>query len=226
MHWMFPWVGVNHLEAHVNSVFLEPDPPPFSVCGRFWCPADIPEIYHVTLPHGLRSHGARTRDDAAGEAFGQGVPKCWVLGLSGRRYDRPAIQTRQPGEYRPSPDRFLDKNHVRFLVFRRPLKTAVRRYIEIHPGRLPSANSGISWPDFRKRWWMFLSPTKIVHAATVKGCDRIGHRRGCRPQNNRLREKSPAPSRPSKGLDGFISLRFALCGDNAAMIAANRPTTI
>ena len=28
-----PWVGVNHLEGHINSVFLEPDPPSFPFLG-------------------------------------------------------------------------------------------------------------------------------------------------------------------------------------------------
>ena len=27
--WGIPWVGVNHLEGHINSVFLEKDPPVF-----------------------------------------------------------------------------------------------------------------------------------------------------------------------------------------------------
>ncbi|MGD2270462.1 MAG: tRNA (adenosine(37)-N6)-threonylcarbamoyltransferase complex transferase subunit TsaD, partial [Desulfobacterales bacterium] len=75
-----PWVGVSHLEGHINSVFLESDPPPFPfvallASGGHTC------IYHVTshTSSGIMGH---TRDDAAGEAFDK-VAKMLGLGYPG-----------------------------------------------------------------------------------------------------------------------------------------------
>ena len=62
-----PWVGVNHLEGHVNSVFLEPDPPPFPFVALLVSGGHT-SIYHVTSHTQLELLG-QTRDDAAGEAY-------------------------------------------------------------------------------------------------------------------------------------------------------------
>jgi len=58
---------------------------------------------------------------------------------------------------------------------------------------------------------------KIVHAATVKGCDHMAIVGGV-AANNRLREKV----RHQAGRNGLTVHipSVALCGDNAAMIAA------
>ena len=42
-----PWVGINHLEGHINSVFLEPDPPPFPFVALL-ASGGHTSIYHVT----------------------------------------------------------------------------------------------------------------------------------------------------------------------------------
>jgi len=62
-----PWVGVNHLEGHINSVFLEPAPPPFPYVALL-ASGGHTSIYHVTGHTSLELMGG-TRDDAAGEAF-------------------------------------------------------------------------------------------------------------------------------------------------------------
>jgi tRNA N6-adenosine threonylcarbamoyltransferase len=61
-----PWVGVNHVEAHLVSAGLESDlPTPY--IGMV-ASGGHTEIYHVPEPGVFRRIGS-TRDDAAGEAF-------------------------------------------------------------------------------------------------------------------------------------------------------------
>ncbi|MGW8188475.1 MAG: tRNA (adenosine(37)-N6)-threonylcarbamoyltransferase complex transferase subunit TsaD, partial [Desulfobacterales bacterium] len=42
-----PWIGVSHLEGHINSVFLEPDPPAFPFTTLL-ASGGHTSIYHVT----------------------------------------------------------------------------------------------------------------------------------------------------------------------------------
>jgi len=61
-----PWVGVNHVEAHLVSAGLESDlqPPYIGMVAS----GGHTEIYHVPAP-GIFIRVGSTRDDAAGEAF-------------------------------------------------------------------------------------------------------------------------------------------------------------
>jgi N6-L-threonylcarbamoyladenine synthase len=204
-----PWVGVNHLEAHVNSVFLEPDPPPFPFVALLVSGGHT-GIYHVTSHTDFELMG-QTRDDAAGEAFDK-VSKMLGLGYPGGGViDRLSKQGDPEKIVFPRP--FLDKTLFDFSFS--GLKTAVRRYIEIHPDhyleQIPDIVAG-----FQEAAVDVLSH-KIVHAATVKGCDHMAIVGGV-AANNRLREKV----RHQAGRNGLTVHipSVALCGDNAAMIAA------
>ena len=75
-----PWVGVNHLEGHINSVFLAPDPPPFPL-WRLLASGGHTGLYHVTS-HTRMDLMGQTRDDAAGEAYDK-VAKMLGLGYPG-----------------------------------------------------------------------------------------------------------------------------------------------
>ena len=75
-----PWVGVNHLEGHINSVFLEADPPPFPFVALL-ASGGHTSIYHVRS-HTTNELMGQTRDDAAGEAFDK-VAKILDLGYPG-----------------------------------------------------------------------------------------------------------------------------------------------
>ena len=71
-----PWVGVNHLEGHISSVFLEEETPEFPFVALMVSGG------HTTL-YLARDVGdyqtlATTVDDAAGEAFEK---VAWILGL-------------------------------------------------------------------------------------------------------------------------------------------------
>lgn len=75
-----PWIGVNHLLGHINSVFLEPGPPPFPFVALLVSGGHT-AVYHVTSPIEAEIMG-QTRDDAAGEAFDK-VSKMLGLGYPG-----------------------------------------------------------------------------------------------------------------------------------------------
>jgi len=203
-----PWVGVNHLEGHINSVFLESDPPPFPFVALL-ASGGHTSIYHVTSHTGYELMG-QTRDDAAGEAFDK-VAKMLGLGYPGGAViDRLAQKGAPQNISFPRP--FLDKSTFDFSFS--GLKTAVRRYIQIHSDdylqRIPDIVAG-----FQEAVVDVLS-YKIVHAATAKGCDHIAMVGGV-AANNRLREKTRYDAE-RKGLTVHIP-SAELCGDNAAMIA-------
>lgn len=120
-----PLIGVNHLEGHIYSVFIEPPSPPFPylcliVSGGHTQLMRVDEGFQHTLL-------GRTRDDAAGEAFDK-VAR--LLGLS------------YPGG--PAIDRLARQGRSDFVTFPRPrlegydfsfsgLKTAVLYYLNQFP---------------------------------------------------------------------------------------------
>jgi len=75
-----PWIGIDHLEGHINSVFLEPDAPPFPFVSLLVSGGHT-SIYYVTGHTHYQLMG-QTRDDAAGEAFDK-VAKMLGLGYPG-----------------------------------------------------------------------------------------------------------------------------------------------
>ncbi len=203
-----PWVGINHLEGHINSVFLESDPPPFPFVALL-ASGGHTSIYHVTSHTGYELMG-QTRDDAAGEAYDK-VAKMLGLGYPGGvEIDRLAKKGDPENISFPRP--FLDKSTFDFSFS--GLKTAVRRYIQIHNDdylhRIPDIAAG-----FQEAVVDVLS-YKIVHAAMAKGCAHVAMVGGV-AANNRLREKVRNDAE-RKGLTVHIP-SVELCGDNAAMIA-------
>jgi N6-L-threonylcarbamoyladenine synthase len=204
-----PWVGINHLEGHVNSVFLEPDPPPFPFVALLVSGGHT-SIYHVTSHTAMELLG-QTRDDAAGEAFDK-VAKMLELGYPGG-----AVIDRMAKEGDPDkiifPRPFLDKLVFDFSFS--GLKTAVKRYIQIHKDdctrQIPDIAAG-----FQEAVVDVLS-YKVIHAAKTKRCDHIALVGGV-AANSRLREKV----RHDAGLEDLTVHipSVELCQDNAAMIAA------
>ena len=203
-----PWVGINHLEGHINSVFLEPDPPPFPIVALL-ASGGHTSIYHVTS-HTRYELMGQTRDDAAGEAYDK-VAKMLGLGYPGGAViDRIAQKGAPDNIAFPRP--FIDKSTFDFSFS--GLKTAVRRYIEIHSddyqSQIPDIVAG-----FQESVVDVLSH-KIVHAAMVKGCAHIAIVGGV-AANSRLREKIRHDAERKKLTVHIPSIK--LCGDNAAMIA-------
>ncbi len=77
-----PWVGVNHLEAHIHALFLEERPPEFPFVALL-ASGGHTGLYYVTSFLEMERLG-QTRDDAAGEAFDK-VAKILSLGYPGAR---------------------------------------------------------------------------------------------------------------------------------------------
>jgi N6-L-threonylcarbamoyladenine synthase len=204
-----PWVGVNHLEGHINSLFLEKNPPPFPFVALL-ASGGHTGIYHVISHTGFELVG-QTRDDAAGEAFDK-VAKMLGLGYPGGGIiDRLATRGDPGNIVFPRP--FLDKSTFDFSFS--GLKTAVKRYVrnnmDTYQQQIPDIVAG-----FQEAVVDVLS-FKVVHAAMVKGCEHIALVGGV-AANNRLRERVRQEA-DLKGLTVHIPC-IDLCGDNAAMIAA------
>ena len=203
-----PWVGVNHLEGHINSVFLESDPPTFPFVALLVSGGHT-GIYHVTSHTTVELMG-QTRDDAAGEAFDK-VAKMLELGYPGGRVIDRISRAGDPTRIK-FPRTYLDKSEFDFSFS--GIKTAVNRYIMNHNDRIEDQIPDIA-AGFQEAVMDVLC-YKAIRAAMVKGCDRIAVVGGV-AANSRLREKLKSNAR-RHGIRVFIP-SMHLCGDNAAMIA-------
>ena len=213
-----PLVGVNHLEGHVYSVFVEPPVPPLpflclTVSGGHTQLVAVREGFqHETL--------GRTRDDAAGEAFDK-VAK--LLGLpypGGPHVDRLASEGDPTWLRLPSP-RLTGKHGERplFDVSFSGLKTAVRYWL----ADVPEAERAAVLEAHRAD--VCASFQRTVVAALVAGVRDAVRATGVRTvavvggvSANRGLRASMAEAARRDGFALFIpEARFSV--DNAAMIA-------
>ena len=204
-----PWIGVNHLYGHINSVLLESDPPPFPFAALLVSGGHT-AIYYVKSYRDIELMG-QTRDDAAGEAFDK-VAKMLGLGYPGGIVIDNISKQGDPGKI-IFPRAYLNKSEFDFSFS--GVKTSVNRYIQTHQGEykdmIPDIVAG-----FQESVVDVLS-YKIINAAMEKGCDHIALVGGV-AANSRLREKVIHDA-GEKGITAHIPC-LHLCGDNAAMIAA------
>ncbi len=201
-----PWIGVDHLEGHINSVFLEPEPPPFPFVALLVSGGHT-SIYHVTSHREFHIMG-QTRDDAAGEAYDK-VAKMLGLGYPGGMViDRLAAEG-DPGKVvftRP----FLDKQYFDFSFS--GIKSAVMRYIQTHP----QADQAHIAAGFQAAVVDVLT-YKIIHAAQEKNCRHLAVVGGVAA--NRGLRTAVTRDAAEAGI-GVNIPALDLCGDNAAMVAA------
>ena len=204
-----PWVGIDHLEAHVNTVFLTKNPPPFPYVALL-ASGGHTAIYYVGDHTRMRLMG-QTRDDAAGEAYDK-VAKMLGLGYPGGKIIDALAKKGDPNRVvftRP----YLNKSDFDFSFS--GIKTAVNRHIQMHPDtyetQIPDIVSG-----FQEAVVEVLS-YKIIRAAFEKKCKHIALVGGV-AANSRLRDKVTQEAGKQQLKTHIPSLE--LCGDNAAMIAA------
>ncbi len=204
-----PWVGVDHLHGHVHSLFLENHPPDFPFVALL-ASGGHTGLYHVAS-HTRMTLLGQTRDDAAGEAFDK-VAKMLELGYPGGAViDRIARQG-DPGRIR-FPRSYLDKAGFDFSFS--GLKTAVGKYIADHPDRSDGTVADIV-AGFQEAVVDVLV-YKLIRAAREKDCSRVALVGGV-AANRRLRERLR-----DEALGAGLTVHVpspALCGDNAAMVAA------
>jgi len=204
-----PWIGVNHLEGHINSVFLESNPQAFPFVSLL-ASGGHTSIYYVKS-HTETELIGQTRDDAAGEAFDK-VSKAIGLGYPGGIVIDRLAKKGDPSKI-VFPRSYLDKSGFDFSFS--GIKTAVNRYIQTHADEYKNQIPDI-FAGFQESVVDVLS-YKVLSAAMKRGCDQISLVGGV-AANSRLRERVIKDAE-RKGIKVHIP-SVDLCGDNAAMIAA------
>jgi len=205
MAWDIPFIGVNHMEAHLYAASLE-DPT-----------LEFPLLVLLvsgghTLLIEMQDHGryrlvGQTIDDAAGEAFDK-VARFLDLGYpGGPAIDRAALDG-DPEAIR-FPRAIMDDGYDFSFS---GLKTAVVNYVRKHPD--------VSWEDVAASFQAAVVDvlvTKARRAAAEVGATGIVLGGGV-AANSLLREELLEACEVD-GIQGFLPSR-AMCTDNAAMIAA------
>ncbi|WP_300463528.1 tRNA (adenosine(37)-N6)-threonylcarbamoyltransferase complex transferase subunit TsaD [Desulfobacula sp.] len=210
-----PFAGVNHLEAHIYSLFLMDKKPDFPFIALVVSGGHT-NIYHVTSHDNFELLG-QTRDDAAGEAFDK-VSKMLGLGYPGGPIIEALAKTKSP-EAISFPRTMLDKGSFDFSFS--GLKSSVARYIHDHSITTDDEKAQVA-ASFQQAVIDVLSQ-KLINAALHKKCRRIGVTGGVSANQTFVNKLS------GKAKDNRISIfapPVALCGDNAAMIAARGYTMI
>lgn len=205
-----PLTGVNHLEGHIYSVFLSDDPPEFPFVILL-ASGGHTNLYHVTSHDEFKLMG-QTRDDAAGEAFDK-VAKMLGLGYPGGAVIE---QLAQKGDHSTIafPKSYLEKDSFDFSFS--GLKSAVARYIHEH-GDSRAADIAAAFQESVTD----VLAQKLVNAALNRGVRHIAVAGGV-AANSALKRKLISYIN-SSAFTGDLKLHLpplALCGDNAAMIAA------
>ncbi len=206
-----PFIGVNHIEAHLSAIFLEENPPRFPFIGL------VVSGGHTSLfrmdGFGKYKRLGQTRDDAAGEAFDK-VAKLLGLGYPGGPIIDELSKSGDPKAVRfPRP--ILSKNSFDFSFS--GLKTAVVNYVKAHP----EPSGGYSKDLIKDIVSSFQEAVvevlvkKTVQAAQDQGLKRIVLSGGV-AANQRLRQRIEEECIGRKFKVHLPSPSF--CTDNAAMV--------
>lgn len=204
-----PWIGVDHLTGHLQSVLLSDQPPTFPFVALL-ASGGHTGIYHCVQP-GVYHLLGQTRDDAAGEAYdkvakmlGLGYPGGAVIDRLARKGDPANVVFKRP---------FLDKTQFDFSFS--GIKSAVHRYIQRNPRSVKRHPQDIA-AGFQEAVVDVLVH-KLVYAAQARQCSRMAVVGGV-AANRHLRSRL-AEAAGTNGLQLHMP-PLSLCGDNAAMIAA------
>jgi len=200
-----PFVGVNHLEAHLFAAFLEEPElePPLVVL--------LVSGGHTQLV-AMEDHGryrllGSTVDDAAGEAFDK-VARFLGLSYPGGPAIQEAAMSGDP-EAIAFPRAMMDEGYDFSFS---GLKTAVINYVRKHPE--------VSTPDVAASFQaaaVDVLVKKAVRAAEESGAESLCLGGGV-AANSLLRERTGEEC-AKRGLRAVLPSR-AMCTDNAAMVAA------
>jgi N6-L-threonylcarbamoyladenine synthase len=203
--WDVPFIGVNHMEAHLYAALLEePDLKPPLV-------ALLVSGGHTMLVE-MQDHGryrllGSTVDDAAGEAFDK-VARFLGLGYPGGPAIQEAAASGNPEAIR-FPRAMIDDGYQFSFS---GLKTAVINHVRKHPE--------VTTPDVAAAFQAAVVDvlvTKAVRAVEECGAEALCLGGGV-AANGPLRERTAAEC-ARRGLRAVLPSR-AMCTDNAAMVAA------
>jgi N6-L-threonylcarbamoyladenine synthase len=203
-----PYVGVNHLEAHLLAIHLEHDVPfPYIALlasgghTLLYCVKDV----------GAYAYLGGTRDDAAGEAYDK-VAKMMGLGYPGGRIidDLAKNGNREAIRF---PRAHIKKGSYEFSFS--GIKTSVWNYLKSQPKDQWKNRMADIAASFQEAVVdMLVKPT--VRAATAHGVNRIVFAGGV-AANSRLRE-TMVKKADAEGLKVYFPAP-KFCTDNGAMIA-------
>jgi len=203
-----PWVGVNHVEAHLVSAGLEStlEPPYIGMVAS----GGHTEIYHVPEP-GIFYRVGSTRDDAAGEAFDK-IGKIMGLPYPAGPYLDKLARGGNPTAV-PLPRAKLKGDTLDFSMS--GLKTAAKLFLEKEPKPIPDARLKDIAASVEKAITDVLIE-RLDQALTRYEARAVTVAGGC-ACNTLIREETTRVA-AAKG----IPARFPspkLCRDNGAMIA-------
>lgn len=216
-----PLIGINHLEAHIYSIFLgNPGMPPSSLCpflalivsGGHTCFVQVASIgeYHLL---------GRTVDDAAGEAFDKGA-NLLKLGYPGGPAIDKAAREGNAG-FVSFPRGFVRKLHARmpglvprYCVSFSGLKTALLYHIKDHPlGSGPEADINNLAASYQEA----IVDTLVQRSSHAVETAQVMAVVGGVSLNKRLREQLTVMT--NRRHVRLILANPQYCTDNAAMVA-------
>ncbi len=203
--WDVPFIGVNHMEAHLYAASLEDPTLEFPLVVLLVSGGHTMLI--EMLDHGRYRLLGQTIDDAAGEAFDK-VARFLDLGYPGGPAIDEAALLGDPEAIR-FPRALMDDSYDFSFS---GLKTAVVNYVRKHPD-VSSADVAASF----QAAVVDVLVTKARRAAREVGATSIVIGGGV-AANSLLREEI-LDACAQDGIQGFLPSR-AMCTDNAAMIAA------
>ncbi len=217
-----PLIGINHIEAHIHSVFLSPDAPDprevspllaLVVSGGHSCWIDMPEYGRYRII-------GQTLDDAAGEAFdkaakllGLGYPGGPVIDRAARQASRRDAVAFPKGRPRPG-NPALGHLRADLCVSFSGLKTSLMYHLREHP---PKDEARIAEVSAAYQEAIVGALTERCERALDSGRYRALAVGGGVSLNRRLRERLQDVTQASGVRLLLAEPRF--CGDNAAMIA-------
>lgn len=207
-----PLIGVNHLEGHILSIFLEKRFPPFPFVA-LTVSGGHTNIYHVR-GFGDYTVLGQTLDDAAGEAFDK-IAKLLELGYPGGPVIEQLAATGRP-EAIDFPRAYLSRDSLDFSFS--GLKTAVALYVKKWRDHKAGDNR-IKIADIAASFQAAIIDILIDKAIAATG--QVGVKSvvlaGGVARNNHLRHRLQK-TMTREGIDLYIpSPEF--CTDNGAMIA-------
>ena len=206
--WGIPYVGVNHLEAHLLAIFLERE---LSFPYLSLLASGGHTLLYLVRDFGDYRYLGGTRDDAAGEAFDK-VAKMMGLGYPGGRVIDRLAKSGNPAAIR-FPRAKLKKESCDFSFS--GLKTAVWHYLKGLSDDQREARQADIAASFQEAVVdMLVQPT--LRAARELDVRRIVLTGGV-AANSRLRQQMTQAGEAEGSEVYFPSLAF--CTDNGAMIA-------
>ena len=211
-----PLIGVNHLQAHIYSNFID-DPKPRYPFLCLIVSGGHTQLVHVTHPLQHKLLG-ETLDDAAGEAYDK-VAKMLGLGFPGGPIIDMLAQGGNPNYVR-FPRSLLDHEEYNFSFS--GIKTAVLYWLRDHGFSRQNANVIISGQQVKDLCASFQAAVvdvlveKTLNAAAKLGVREIAVAGGV-SANSELRRR--LHDRASQMHDHVYFPKSEYCTDNAAMIA-------